>query len=87
MWVQIWVQYILLSCFTHGISNVSLLIVIGCVYMLLEEWAGAALARVKFGCNQLCLNSTNPAPADLLPLYNFIWRCEVLCGVCKLSDL
>ena len=50
--------------------------------------AGAALARVKFGRSQLCLNTTNPAPADLLPLYNFIWsRCEVLCTFCKLSDL
>jgi len=51
---------------------------------LLAEQAGTALARVKFG---LCLNATNPTPADLLPLYNFIWRCEVLCTFCKLSDL
>ena len=41
---------------------------------LLAEWVGAALARVKFGCNQLCLSTTNPAPADLLPLYNLeVW--------------
>ena len=45
-----------------------------------------ALARVKFGSNQLCLNTTDPTPADLLSLHNFIWRCEVLCTICKLSD-
>ena len=36
LWLPLWVknpvQYILLSCFTHGSSNVSLLIAIGCVY-------------------------------------------------------
>ena len=36
------VQYILLSCVTHGSSNVPLLIVIGCAYMellfLQSEW-------------------------------------------------
>jgi len=50
---------------------------------LLSETTGAALARVTFGCNQLCLNTINPAPADLLPLYNFICRREVLCTFCN----
>jgi len=42
LWVKDWVQYILLSCFTHGISNVPLLIVVGCVYIelifLQSDW-------------------------------------------------
>jgi len=70
-----------------GSSNVPVLIVIARMYVhgitLLAEWVEAALARVKFGYNQLCLNMTNPAPADLLPLDNFIWRCEVLCTIYK----
>jgi len=41
LWAINQVQYILLSCVTHGSSNVPLLIVIGCAYMellLQSEW-------------------------------------------------
>jgi len=44
LWLPLWLknqfQYILLNCFTHGSSNVPLLIAIGCVYTSSRSWTG-----------------------------------------------
>ena len=61
------------------------LVAIGCVYTSSGSCTGQSEVWMQSVVPQYC--TTNPAPADLLPLYNFIWRCEVLCTFCKLSDV